>query len=209
MRPVFYGAMITEGLVALVWATVGLTLREELAGLSPGLAISSACELMLGEYGSVLAMLGVVVLAITSGDTALRMGRLILADMVHVDQTRIWKRLALAAPLFIVVIIFFNTDFSVLWRYFGWANQVLACMSLWMLSLMLRQRQRPCWLALIPALFMTTVCVSYLLCAPECAIGLDVLTSTLIGGAAALLALVFFLRSKHLTYPTPVPETLR
>ena len=141
-RPIFYGAMITEGLVALIWATVGLTLREELAGLSPGLSISASCKIMLGEYGGVIAMLGVVVLAITSGDTALRMGRLILADMLHMDQTRIWKRLALSAPLFLVVIVFFNTDFSVLWRYFGLANQVLACMSLWMLSLMLRQRLR-------------------------------------------------------------------
>lgn len=208
MRPVFYGAMITEGLVALIWATVGLTLREELAGLPPGLSISASCKIMLGEYGGVIAMLGVVVLAITSGDTALRMGRLILADMLHMDQTRIWKRLALAAPLFLVVIVFFNTDFSVLWRYFGLANQVLACMSLWMLSLMLRQRLRPYWIALIPALFMTTVCVSYLLCAPECAIGLSVLTSTLIGGGVALLALVAFLYARRQTYSS-VPEALR
>ena len=205
MRPVFYGAMVTEGLVALIWATVGLTLRNELAGLPIDDAISTASELMLGKFGGALAVLGVVVLAITSGDTALRVGRLIMADMLNMEQTSVWKRLSLAAPIFIAVIALFNIDFSVLWRYFGWANQSLACLSLWMLSLMLRQRMRPYWITLVPALFMTTVCITYFLYAPECGIHLDVPTATGIGLAGMLVSLVLFLCHRRCTHPTNSP----
>lgn len=210
MRPVFYGAMVTEGLVALIWATVGLTLRSELAGLAPGAAISSASELMLGQVGGIIAVLGVVVLAITSGDTALRVGRLIMADGLHLDQTSVAKRLMLAVPIFAVVIVLFNIDFNILWRYFGWANQGLACLSLWMLTIMLRQRKRPYWLTLIPAMFMTVVCVTYLLCAPECGIHLDVHTSTLIGlGSLALFLLLFWCNPRRIFPSVSIPPDLQ
>lgn len=210
MRPVFYGAMVTEGLVALIWATVGLTLRSELAGLAPGAAISSASELMLGQVGGIIAVLGVVVLAITSGDTALRVGRLIMADGLHLDQTSVAKRLMLAVPIFAVVIVLFNIDFNILWRYFGWANQGLACLSLWMLTIMLRQRKRPYWLTLIPAMFMTVVCVTYLLCAPECGIHLDVHTSTLIGlGSLALFLILFWCNPRRIFPSVSIPPDLQ
>lgn len=208
MRPVFYGAMVTEGLVALIWATVGLTLRSELAGLAPGAAISTASELMLGQVGGMIAVLGVVVLAITSGDTALRVGRLIMAESLHMEQAGIKNRLLLAVPIFAVVILLFNIDISILWRYFGWANQGLACLSLWMLTIMLRQRRRAYWLTLVPAMFMTVVCVAYLLCAPECGIHLDVLTSSLIGLGFLALVLVLFWCNPRRTFPS-IPQDLQ
>ena len=208
MRPVFYGAMVAEGLVALIWATVGLTLRSELAGLAPDVAISTASELMLGPVGGMIAVLGVVVLAITSGDTALRVGRLIMAESLHLDQACIKNRLLLAVPIFAVVVLLFNIDFNILWRYFGWANQGLACLSLWMLTIMLRQRRRAYWLTLVPAMFMTVVCVTYLLFAPECGIHLDVLTSSLIGLGFLALVLVLFWCNPRRTFPS-IPEDLQ
>ena len=205
MRRVFYGAMVVEGLVALIWATVGLSLRDiifdcageamsfaQISVKSPSLAINVACRELLGESGALLAVLGVVVLAITSGDTAMRSCRLILAEMLSVQQKRTFSRLALAVPLFVVVIIISQLDFSVIWRYFGWANQALACLTLWCVTLHLRRHGRNCWMSLVPALFMTTVCITFLLYASECGIGLPLTLATLVGGCVtAALGLVF------------------
>ncbi len=226
-RPVFYGAMVAEGLVALIWAVVGLTLRDaltdytlvsnaagqlvpqlaengqtpasfaELSVCSPATAVSHACTELLGPIGAALAVLGVVVLPITSGDTAMRCCRLMLADALRVDQKSWLRRLCIAVPLFACVIIISQVDFSVIWRYFGWANQTLACFTLWSIAVYLRRRGRLHWLATIPALFMTMVCTSFLLCAPECIIGLPVQVATLAGlGVAALCLLSFLCRAR-------------
>ncbi len=225
MRRVFYGAMIVEGLVALVWATVGLTLRDVLTDYTiveqggkvaahaiesgsgavaasfmqlcladPASAVNQACTDYLGSFGAVLAVIGVVVLPITSGDTAMRCCRLMLADVVHLDQGPRLKRFALAIPLFAAVIFISEIDFTVIWRYFGWSNQMLSCFTLWTIAVLLRRRARWYWMALLPAVFMTTVCTAYLLSAPECAIGLSVETSTLAGLGVSLLALIAFFR---------------
>ncbi len=196
MRPVFYGAMVAEGIIALIWAVVGLTLRDvltdyvllpgapapQLAGSSagegslsfmqlslksPATAVNAACTMFLGPLGAIIAVLGVVVLPITSGDTAMRTCRLILAEVFHVEQRTRWKRLALALPIFAAVIIIANVDFSVIWRYFGWANQGLACFTLWSIAVLLRRRGRWHWLATLPALFMTTMCATFIFYAPE------------------------------------------
>lgn len=193
-RPVFYGAMVVEGLVALVWATVGLTLHDELAGLSPVQSILASCKFMLGDTGAVVTVLGVVVLAVTSGDTAMRTCRLILADMLHFDQGKTWRRLLLALPLFAIVIVIFNIDFSILWHYFGWMNQLLACITLWSLSVMLRYRRRFYWITLVPAMFMTVMCTTYLLAAPECGICLGVAESSAAGLVLLVPALWLFAR---------------
>ncbi len=222
-RPVFYGAMVAEGLVALIWAVVGLSLRDVLteytmvsnaAGASapqlaqagqpllsfaqlslanPALAVSHACTSLLGSVGAVLAVLGVVVLPITSGDTAMRCCRLMLADALHIEQKSWMRRLFIALPLFACVIIISQVDFSVIWRYFGWANQTLACFTLWSIAVCLRRRSRLHWVATIPALFMTTVCTTFLLYAPECIIGLPVQIATAAGAVVSLLCLVLFL----------------
>ena len=223
MRPVFYGAMITEGLVALVWAVVGLTLREmptayaavagaveplkeggtalsfgELSLLSPATAVHVACSQLLGSVGTWLAVLGVVVLPITSGDTAMRSCRLILADAMHLPQQSLSKRLVLALPLFAVVVAISQINFGVIWRYFGWANQVLACFTLWSIAVCLRQRRRCYWAAALPAAFMTAVCVSYFLESPDCGICFSPVIGNAIAGLVRLtcVLLVAFRRSQ-------------
>lgn len=229
LRPVFYGAMVVEGLVALVWCTVGLTLREmptdyvlvaneagklmpqlaeagqagapfwQLIMASPATAVNQACTTLLGPVGAVIAVLGVVVLPITSGDTAMRCCRLMVSDIFGLEQTSIRRRLLVALPLFALVIIIANIDFSIIWRYFGWANQALACFTLWTLAVLLRMRGRFHWIVTVPALFMTTMCTTYLLCAPDCYIGMPIQTGTIIGGVVSVVALVglIFIRARR------------
>lgn len=206
MRRVFYGAMIVEGMVALVWAVVGLSLREVVFSLggesvnfaqltlrNPSQAINEACRILLGNMGAIIAVLGVIVLAVTSGDTAMRSCRLMMADLVHLPQRSIVSRLSLAIPLFVLVLVISQLDFSVIWRYFGWANQTLACLTLWCISLYLRKQNRFFWISLPPALLMTTVCVCYLLHSTECGIGLSVQLSTTLGLCVSATLLVLFL----------------
>lgn len=226
-RPVFYGAMVAEGLVALIWATVGLSLRDVLTDFtlvssgggklapqlaengqalasfaqlslsSPATAVSYACTELLGSVGAFLAVMGVVVLPITSGDTAMRCCRLMLADALRIDQKGWVRRLLIAVPLFVAVIVISQVDFSVIWRYFGWANQTLACFTLWSIAVYLRRKGRLHWIVTAPALFMTCVCTCFLLHAPECIIGLPLPVATAAGvGVAGLCLLAFFCRAR-------------
>lgn len=195
-RPVFYGAMITEGIVALIWATIGLTLRDVLSLDKPALAVTEACTILLGSAGAFLAVLGVVILPISSGDTAMRCCRLMLADVFRMEQKNIWRRLSLAVPIFLCVILISQIDFSIVWRYFGWANQVLACLTLWSIAVCLKRRKRLHWLATIPAVFMTTMCATYLLYASDCGICLPLGLSSALGGATSALCLALFFRKK-------------
>ena len=220
LRPVFYGAMVMEGLVALIWCVVGLSMRDfvtdyalvadsvgklspqllqdggtgvpfhQLLAVSPATAVNQACSTLLGPIGAVIAVLGVVVLPITSGDTALRCCRLMMADIFKMSQQTVARRLLIAVPMFVCVIIVANVDFSVIWRYFGWANQTLACFTLWSLAVLLRIRGRWHWIVTIPAVFMTTMCTTYLLHAPDCAIGLPIGVATGIGLLMALICLI-------------------
>lgn len=181
-RPVFYGAMITEGVVALIWAAAaikfadglpgetGQTAYEKLAALgNPALVVKEISTSWLGVVGSVLAVLGVVAAPITSGDTAFRSARLILADIIGVSQRSIVKRLVLCMPMFGVAAMLMLMDFDALWRYFAWTNQTLAMVMLWTATVWLRRNrgQMMAVLTLVPALFMTVVCVSYIIYAPE------------------------------------------
>ena len=204
VRRLFYGAMVVEGMVALVWAVVGLTLREVLVTDSatmgmlvqqnPSAAVHAACTTLLGPYGGAVAVLGVVVLAITSGDTAMRSSRLMLADMLNIRQTRPLSRLILAVPLFLVVIFISQLDFSVIWRYFGWGNQYLACFTLWSIAACLRRRGRNSLLAVVPALFMTCMCTTFLFYARECGIELPLGLSSGIGVVVMVVCGAVFLR---------------
>ncbi len=225
MRPVFYGAMVMEGIIALIWAVVGLTLRDaltdyallpgsnapqlatggageqvlsfmELSLRSPATAVNAACTAFLGPAGAVIAVLGVVVLPITSGDTAMRTCRLILAEVFRVEQKTRWKRLALALPIFAAVIVIANIDFGVIWRYFGWANQALACFTLWSIAVLLRRRGRWHWLATLPALFMTTMCATFIIHAPEGLQWPQGLSTALGVAFAAACLLLFVARAK-------------
>lgn len=170
-RRVFYGAMISEGLVALIWAAASIKYAggyQQLADMgNPAVVVSTLCSSWMGRIGAILAILGVVAAPITSGDTALRSVRLMAADFLHFPQNKLWKRLALSLPIFVVCGMLLFIDFNVLWRYFAWSNQTLAFMTLWAVSVWLARKGRSFWITLLPAMFMTVVCTSYILVAPE------------------------------------------
>jgi len=180
-RPLFYGAMITEGAVALIWATVSAWFfygdptpgYELIAGATNGFHTSApavvhlVCNDWLGVAGAILAMLGVVAAPITSGDTALRSARLIVAEWLKLDQRPIPKRLMICVPIFACSIAMLiwqigNPDgFNTIWQYFGWSNQALSVFTLWTVTVYLVRQKKNFWIMLIPALFMTTVCSTY------------------------------------------------
>lgn len=170
-RRVFYGAMIAEGLVALIWAAASVKYAggyQQLADMgNPAVVVSTLCSSWMGRIGAVLAVLGVVAAPITSGDTALRSARLIAADFLHFRQDKLWKRLVLSLPIFLACAMLMVVNFDVLWRYFAWFNQTLAFMTLWAVSVWLARKGKFFWITLVPAMFMTLVCTSYILVAPE------------------------------------------
>ena len=139
-----------------------------------------------------LAILGVIVLPITSGDTAFRAARLTIADMIRLPQLSPAKRLTIAIPLFIIGIALSQIDFNVIWRYFGWANQTMSCVSLWAFSVWLARHGRLHWITTVPAVFMTTVCTAYICYAPI-GLGLSMEVSTLTGIVVSLACLALFL----------------
>lgn len=206
-RPIFYGAMITEGIVALVWAAVASYFFFDGGAEAVGSDISAAAptvvakvsEAWLGVLGSILALLGVVAAPITSGDTALRSARLIVADLVHSDQTKRRNRLMISIPLFVVVafVLYLNIagddGFNTIWRYFGWANQTLSIFTFWALSVFLASYKKGMYYLIteIPAMFMTTVCIGYI-CNANIGFGLPVGLSAIIGGSVAILFAVLF-----------------
>jgi carbon starvation protein CstA len=180
-RPIFYGAMITEGIVALIWASVSMWFfygdptpgYELIAGAEKGFYTSApavvnlVCNDWLGVAGAILAMLGVVAAPITSGDTAFRSARLIVAEWLKMNQRPIAKRLLICVPLFAISIAMLvwqveNPDgFNTIWQYFGWSNQALSVFTLWTVTVYLVRHKKCFWVTLIPALFMTTVCSTY------------------------------------------------
>ncbi len=170
-RKVFYGSMITEGVVALIWAAAAIKFSGSYEGLAqmggPAVVVNKVCTSWMGSVGAVLAVLGVVAAPITSGDTAFRSARLIVADFLHLKQDSVWKRLMLSVPLFVVAVILMFVDFNVLWRYFAWFNQTLGCITLWAVTVWMARKGKCYWISLLPAMFMTVVSVSYILVSPE------------------------------------------
>lgn len=170
-RPIFFGAMISESVIALIWAAVAMAFFGGVEGLNrfmadngsdAGLAVSTISTSTLGLVGSILALLGVVAAPITSGDTAFRSARLIVADMLRIEQRSIVKRLLVSLPLFVIGIGIAFIDFDVIWRYFAWSNQALAVLTLWMITAWLsRRHSNYVLLALIPAMIMTYVCSAF------------------------------------------------
>lgn len=209
-RPIFYGAMITEGVVALIWATVSAWFfygdpapgYELIAAADKGFYTSApavvnlVCNDWLGVVGAILAMLGVVAAPITSGDTAFRSARLIVAEWLKLDQRPIRKRLYICIPLFASSILMLvwqmkNPDgFNTIWQYFGWSNQTLSVFTLWTITVYLVRNKKPYWITLIPALFMTTVCTTFLFVSKQ-AFPLGT-AGYVIGVGCFFLALVWF-----------------
>jgi len=177
-RFVFYGAMVAEGIIALIWAAAGCTLLgvDQLAEMGGGNAntVYTICTMTMGRIGIILAMLGVIACPITSGDTAFRSARLTIADWFKLDMGN-WKtRLALCIPVLGVgaILGFGNTlgfiDYQIIWRYFSWSNQTLAMIVLWAGSMYLAQNKKNYWITAIPATFMSAVSSTYFVMAPEC-----------------------------------------
>ncbi|GAA4237819.1 carbon starvation protein A [Postechiella marina] len=175
-KSVFFGAMVTEGIVALIWAAAAMAFFDNVEGLNSMMAKNgnnaawAANEIslnMLGAFGGVLAVLGIVAAPITSGDTAFRSARLIVSDIFKYDQKKITKRLYISLPLFAIAFVLTQIDFAIIWRYFAWSNQTLATVVLWMLTAYLILEKKLYWVTLIPAIFMTMVCSTYILIAPE------------------------------------------
>jgi carbon starvation protein CstA len=207
-RRVFYGAMISEGVVALIWAAISMSffggireLNEVMTanGGNAAVIVNEISNSLLGTFGGFLALLGVVAAPITSGDTAFRSARLIVADFMKFKQGPIKNRLFVSIPLFIIGFLLTQIDFSIIWRYFAWANQTLAMVVLWTITVYLAQERKFYWVTLIPAVFMTAVIITYLLFAPE-GFSLSNELSSTVGVLAAVLACIafFIYRKKYL-----------
>ena len=223
-RPIFYGAMVTEGLVAVVWATIGMWFFygspqpgfETLVGAnSQGYATSApvivdlVCKDWLGTFGGILALLGVVAAPITTGDTSLRSARMIIAQALHLDQRPRLNRLYVCLPIFAITfgLLVWQVEnmngFNTLWCYVGWANQAMSVFTLWAITVYLTQRRKPFLISLIPALFMTMVCVTFLFVA-DIAFGLPTQVGFGIGAAAVVITtLTFAAKFKSLRQSTP------
>lgn len=199
-RRVFYGAMITEGVVALIWAAISMSffggLRElnEVMTANNGNAafvVNEISNSLLGKFGGFLALLGVVAAPITSGDTAFRSARLIVADFLSYKQEPIKNRLFVSIPLFVVGFLLTQINFAIIWRYFAWSNQTLAMVVLWAITVYLAQERKFYWITLIPAVFMTAVTTTYLLLAPE-GFSLPKDISYLLGALLSVMSFVGF-----------------
>ena len=210
-RPIFYGAMITEGIVALIWATVAMFFfynqptpgYELIAGGADAVNDAPSVVTIISKdwlltFGSILALLGVVAAPITSGDTALRSARLIIADFVHLEQRTIRKRLYICIPMFAAVIALLvwqmadKNGFNMIWSWFGWSNQTLSVFMLWALTVYLIRQKKAYGVTLIPAIFMTVVCTTYLI--TEQLFSLDTMWTTGIAIATLIISAILFIR---------------
>lgn len=172
-RQIFYGAMIAEGIIAMVWAAAGVTVYESsakllAAGGGCSAVVYTVCQSTMGKIGSILAIIGVIVCPISSGDTAYRSARLTLSDWFKLEQASIKNRLLLTVPLIAAGTYICTLDYNIVWRYFSWANQTLAMISLWAISVYLRKEKKNYWITAIPAMFMSVVSITYFATAPEC-----------------------------------------
>ena len=198
-RPIFYGAMVAEGIVALIWAAAATYFfQKNGAGSSGAVVATSISKEWLGAVGGVLAILGIVAAPITSGDTALRSARLIAADFLKMDQRPISRRLLIGIPIFMItfaLLVYSLRDaegFKIIWRYFAWCNQTLSVFTLWAITVYLVRSRKNFYIAFIPAMLMTLVCSTYICIAPE-GLSLPAQISYIIGGVCTLVALVWFI----------------
>ena len=199
-RRVFFGAMVAEGVVALIWAAAAMSffpggiegLNTILAQGGAGLVVKEVSVGLMGTFGGMLAILGVIACPVTSGDTAFRSIRLIFADALGLEQTRIRNRLVLALPVFAIGFALTFVDFNIIWRYFAFSNQLLATVVLWASAMYLVSQHKGHWLVSLPATFMTGVCSTYILMAPE-GLGVEAEVAYPVGAVLAIVALVCFM----------------
>lgn len=199
-RSIFYGAMIAESIVALIWAAIGMAFWGGVQGLNEAIAANggNAAVLIdmiatetLGPVIATLVIIGVIACAITSGDTAFRSARLIVADFLHIEQKSLSKRIYVSLPLFALgLFIILALPFQTIWSYFAWCNQTLAAITLWAITVYLSKHRKPIWIGLLPALFMTCVCASYIFVSPLMC-GLENRLAAYLLGGLLTLAILF------------------
>jgi carbon starvation protein CstA len=206
-RPIFFGAMIFEGIVALIWAAAASYFFFDTAegksvfetGANAAVIVDSIARNWMGTFGAILVVLGVIFAPISTGDTAFRSARLIIADFLKFDQKPVLKRLAIAIPLFVVAFfillysLYNSGGFETIWRYFAWANQTLAVFTLWSVTVYLSLKKKPYIFTLIPALFMTLVCSTFVFAQKEGFFGLAPALSYVLGGIVTFLSLTGFI----------------
>ena len=197
-RFIFYCMMIAEGIIAMIWAAAGMSLFNGYSGLQDVLArgeaalvVSEASHLLLGSVFGTIAVLGVIILPITSGDTSFRSARMIIADYLNIGQSKIMKRIWVATPLFVISFGLTQVDFTILWRYFSWANQTTAVVALWVGAMYLLLAKKNFWVAAIPATFMTWNIFVYIL-SQKIGLGLDLTLSYYLGFGLTLLWIIYF-----------------
>lgn len=204
-RPVFYGAMVAEGIVALIWAAAAIAFCGSYTAVAEyvatheggaGALVNAICDQWLGVVGGLFAILGVIAAPITTGDTAMRSARLIIADTFSIEQSTVTRRLLVSLPIIAISFLLMQVDFTILWRYFAWSNQTLSVFTLWAVTVYLARRHRFFYITLLPALFMTMVCTSYILFAPLGVptpdIGLNLNAAVIIAAVVSLAFLVMF-----------------
>jgi carbon starvation protein CstA len=201
-RRVFYGAMVAEGIVALIWAAAAISFFESVGGLqeflkengnNAAVVVDKIAHTWLGKIGGLLAIIGVIAAPITSGDTAFRSARLIVADFINYSQKSVKNRIVVSLPLFIAALGILQINFDVIWRYFAWSNQTLATATLWTVTVYLAKENKFYWITLLPALFMTMVISTYIMIAPE-GLRLSKSLSYIIGAASTIVSLTMFVR---------------
>ncbi|ANY75888.1 carbon starvation CstA family protein [Paenibacillus ihbetae] len=198
-RKIFYGMMIAEGIIAMVWAAAAMSLfhgstglNELLASGGTGLVVSEVAKVTLGAVVGTFAVLGVIVLPITSGDTAFRSARMIIADYIKLPQLSMKSRLLIAVPLFVISIALTQIDFNILWRYFSWANQATGVIALFVGAMYLYIARKNFWVALIPGAMMLYTTTVYILNA-QIGFRLSMNASYIVGAViSAVLVVVFF-----------------
>ncbi|HCC70819.1 MAG TPA: carbon starvation protein A [Bacteroidales bacterium] len=215
-RRVFYGAMIAEGIVAIIWATAAMNYFGDVKGLNytlshplatdpdivpdPAWVVNEICNSWLGHIGAIFAIVGVVACPITSGDTAFRSARLTIADMFNIKQSRLSSRLLVSIPLFIIgffLTFMLKDEFGRVWKFVGISNQSLATIVLWTAAMYMALRHKNHWLLTIPATLLTTICITYIMVAPNknAGLGIPVLPGYIIGSIAGFISLLTFLIS--------------
>lgn len=202
-RATFFGAMIAESIIAMIWAAIAMAFFGGVEQLNTTLAehnqnaawvVDVISKSTLGKIGGILALLGVVAAPITTGDTAFRSARLILADLLGIGQRQISKRLLISIPLFVIGFGITLLEFDVVWRYFAWTNQTLAAATLWAITIYLRQNGKNIYIALIPALFMTFITSAYLFTAGQM-MGLGRGLGLALSAVVTIFLFILFLRN--------------
>ena len=202
-RYIFYGMMIAEAVIAMIWAAAamsildGQTLSEFIATGTPSSVVNEVSMTLLGAVGGTIAVLGAIVLPITSGDTAFRAARSIIADYLKIDQKKVAKRLTIAIPLFAISALLTQMDFNILWRYFSWANQATAAIALWIATMYLFVKGKNYFVSLVPALFISYMVFVYIL-NQKIGFNLDLKVAFIVGIVlTVILAVLFFVKAKN------------